>query len=123
MSSKEYFEQIIATAQAGLAALSGGETSPPVTEPPSTPRAITEQVLASEGQYLCGPKLILCANGDILSLYRNGIEHVSSVGDTVARRSIDRGLTWGSPYVVDSSQVYLDCDHDFPSCAYVNVPA
>lgn len=95
MLSKEYFEQIIATAQAGIAALDdGGTVIPP------TPWIVPEQVLASEGQYLCDPKLVECANGDILCFYRNGLEHVSSVGDTVARRSTDRGMSWGEPYVV-----------------------
>lgn len=92
MSSRVYFEQIIAAAQAGIAALDG------ITPP--EPWQVPEQVIASEGQYLCEPKLIECANGDILCIYRSGMEHVSSTGDAVARRSTDRGVTWGEPFVI-----------------------
>lgn len=53
--------------------------------------------LAGEPGYLNEPRLLECANGDLLCIYRKGTAHVSNGGTLEQRRSTDRGLTWGDP--------------------------
>lgn len=68
---------------------------------PSGPWSVPLTVAAGEQGYLFNPALVECHNGDILCFYRKGAIHGPSGGGKVyMRRSLNRGVSWGSPQIV-----------------------
>lgn len=96
MTVRENLEQAMSLIQQALGELA----EQPPSEAPLVAWSVPAMTLAGEAGYLNEPRLLECANGDILCVYRKGTAHVSNGADLRYRRSTDRGLTWGAPVIL-----------------------
>lgn len=78
-------------------------TPPPVPDPSPVPTLTWTSadaiiVPGVENDYYAFPGAIVCPNGDVLAMFRNGPNHLGA-GDLMEVRSTDNGATWSSPAV------------------------
>lgn len=65
--------------------------------------------LENDSNYNAFPGSAICANGDWYSTYRKGPEHDETIGKVYAKRSTDRGATFGSEFIIaDDSAAGFD---------------
>lgn len=79
----------------------GARTALPSGRPGATIRGSAPHAFGQDANYAAFPGLCQVGNGDLVMVYRQGTDHVSSHdGDIYATRSKDLGRTWSAPSII-----------------------
>lgn len=71
-------------------------------------KTVIVEGVGSTLQYKSEPQLVECADGSILCVYRCGSGHINNDGRLMACRSVDKGDSWGEPWLVYDAPIGHD---------------